>query len=146
MLTLSDSIADWLRDAQAKAANGGVTAADLQQLQRLTKQAIPRQRLLYLHARTPSISAPVIGMAQHEPTTGGSDTLQSRGAWPYETVHEAVVDGWQIVQFPNPMAPYDDRELNYVGYEFVLQKLEEMVEENHSEKNNEESKEESTHE
>jgi hypothetical protein len=25
------------------------------------------------------------------------------------------------------MAPYDDRELSYVGYEFVLQKLEEVV-------------------
>ncbi len=135
MPTLSTSITNWLHEAQAKATNGGVTAADLQQLQRIAQRATRRQRLLYLHARTPSISAPVIGMAQHEPTTDGRDTLRSVDEWPYETVHEAVVDGWQIVQFPNPMAPYDDRELNYVGYEFILQKLEEIVEENIEEDN-----------
>ena len=134
MSTLSKSITTWLQAAQAKAANGGVTTDDLLQLQRIAQKATPRQRLLYLHARTPSISAPVIGMAQHEPTPGGSDTLRSVDEWPYETVHEAVVDGWQIVQFPNPMAPYDDRELNYVGYEFILQKLEEIAEENTEEK------------
>ncbi len=135
MSILSTSVADWLREAQAKATNGGVTAEDLQRLQRIVQRATPRQRLLYLHTRTPSISAPVIGMAQHEPTPDGSDTLRSVDEWPYETVHEAVVDGWQIVQFPNPMAPYDDRELNYVGYEFVLQKLEEILKDNVKEDN-----------
>jgi len=34
---------------------------------------------------------------------------------------------FQRLGFPNLMAPYDDRELSYVGYEFVLQKMEEVV-------------------
>ena len=44
--------------------------------------------------------------------------------WPYQTVHEAIVDGWQIVQFPHLQAPFDDRDLDVVGYEFILQKME----------------------
>jgi hypothetical protein len=44
--------------------------------------------------------------------------------WPYNTVHEAIVDGWQIVQFPHHQAPFNDRDLDVVGYEFILQKME----------------------
>ena len=84
-----------------------------------------RQRLLYLHAKTPSVTAPVIGMAQHEPVPGGQDTIRTRTDWPYSTVHDAVVDGWQIVQFPVLTAPFDDKELDYVGFEFILQKMRE---------------------
>ncbi len=129
MSSLQQAIMHWLNDAEGKAAANGVTLHDLQQLQQIVQRATARQRLLYLHTRAPSITAPVIGMAQHEPVPGGSDTLRTRNVWPYETVHDALVDGWQVVHFPNLMAPYDDRELSYVGYEFVLHKLEEVVNE-----------------
>ena len=84
-----------------------------------------RQRLLYLHARTPNVFSDIIGLTQIEPTAGfrveiSADALE----WPYNTVHDALVDGWQIVQFPHLQAPFDDRELDVVGYEFILQKME----------------------
>ena len=37
---------------------------------------------------------------------------------------EAIVDGWQVVQFPHQQAPIADRDLEMVGYEFILQKME----------------------
>ncbi len=117
----------WLASAETKLANGGVKASDLQLLHQLLQTATPRQRLLYLHTKAPSITAPVIGMAQHEPVAGQKDTLRTRTTWPYETVHDAIVDGWQVIQFPNLQAPYDDRELDYVGFEFILQKMEVVV-------------------
>ena len=85
----------------------------------------PRQRLLYLHARTRSVFSDIIGLTQIEPVEGfrveiSADALD----WPYNTVHDALVDGWQIVQFPHLQAPFDDRELDVVGYEFILQKME----------------------
>ena len=40
-------------------------------------------------------------------------------------MHDAVLDGWQVVHFPQQLAPFDDREIDVLGYEFVLQKLEE---------------------
>lgn len=129
MSSLQQAVTDWLQEAKGKVPSHGVTQADLTRLQQLIGRATPRQRLLYLHTRTPSITASIIGMAQHEPVTGGADTLHTRTDWPYETVHDALVDGWQIIHFPNLLSPYDDRELSYVGYEFVLQKLEEIVNE-----------------
>ena len=129
MQPLQQAIEQWLTSAEAKTTNGGVSQTDLQQLRQLCQSAQPRQRLLYLHSKAPSFYAAVIGMAQHEPLGGHKDRLRTREDWPYQTVHEALVDGWQIVHFPNLLAPYDDRELDYVGFEFILQKIEEVTHE-----------------
>ena len=87
---------------------------------------LTRQRLLYLHATTPSLRSQVIGMALHEPVRGSKTQITTEGQeWPYATVHDAVLDGWQVVHFPNQLAPFDDREIDILGYEFILQKLEE---------------------
>jgi hypothetical protein len=84
-----------------------------------------RQRLLYLHAATPSIRSKVVGMALHEPVRGSITELNAQlQDWPYATVHDAILDEWQVVQFPVQLAPYDDREIDLLGYEFILQKLE----------------------
>jgi hypothetical protein len=84
-----------------------------------------RQRLLYLHASTPSIRSRVIGMALHEPVPGSiTEITPEEPEWPYTTVHDAVLDGWQVIHFPQQLAPFDDREIDILGYEFVLQKLE----------------------
>lgn len=124
MTLFQQTIANWLETASAKLSNGGVAAADLAQLRQLLHSATPRQRLLYLQTRAPSIDAAVIGMAQHEPVAGQKDTLRTRTDWPYATVHEAIVDGWQVIHFPQLRSPYDDRELDYIGFEFILQKME----------------------
>ena len=85
----------------------------------------PRQRLLYLHARSPSVFSDIIGYTQIEPTEGFQVEI-SGGAfeWPYATVHDALVDGWQIVQFPHLQSPFSDTDLDVIGYEFILQKME----------------------
>lgn len=88
-----------------------------------------RQRLLYLHAATPSIRSKVIGMALHEPVRGSITELSGQPQdWPYATVHEAILDEWQVVHFPNQLAPFDDREIDVLGYEFILQKMEQYDE------------------
>ena len=85
----------------------------------------PRQRLLYLHARTPSVFSDLIGYTPIEPVAGYRvEIVAEEQEWPYTTVHDAIIDGWQIVQFPHLQAPFDDSELDVVGYEFILQKLE----------------------
>ncbi len=127
MERLKDSIESWLEVAQARLENGGIKAGDLEQLKQLVAGSQARQHLLYLHVKGPSISAPVIGMAEHKPTADGKDRIQTREDWPYNSVHEAILDGWYVIHFPQQMAPFDDRELDYVGYEFVLQKTEEVI-------------------
>ncbi len=129
MSSLQQAVAAWLQQAEAKAAQQTLGTTDLQELQQLVQRAQPRQHLLYLQTKTPAINAAVIGMAHHQPTPGGSDRIYTRTEWPYATVHDAIIDGWQVIHFPQLMAPYDDRELNYVGYEFVLHKVEEIIKE-----------------
>ncbi|MAE64047.1 MAG: hypothetical protein CMJ18_07205 [Phycisphaeraceae bacterium] len=114
----------WLETARRKLEAGGLGGADLDALGRILDDAPPgcRQRLLYLHANGPSLHAKIIGMALHEPVKGGRELAGQRDEWPYDTVHDAILDGWQIVHFPQQLAPFDDREVDMIGFEFIGQK------------------------
>ncbi|MBZ0292575.1 MAG: hypothetical protein K8L99_08395 [Anaerolineae bacterium] len=127
MERLKDKIESWLAVAQSRLEDGGVTTSDLEQLKQMVAGAQAKQHLLYLHVKSPSIYSPVIGMAEHKPTPDGQDRIHTRQDWPYNNVHDAIVDGWYVIHFPQQMVPFDDRELDYVGYEFVLQKTEEVI-------------------
>ena len=88
-----------------------------------------KQRLLYLHSRTPDVFSNIIALNLVEPTKNATREITAEDPdWPYQTVHDAIVDGWQIVQFPYLQAPFDDRELDVLGYEFILQKTEKIDE------------------
>lgn len=79
-----------------------------------------RQRLLYLHAREPSVRSEVIGWAKHPSAEPDSESRER----PYGSVLAAIEDGWRAIHFPQQLAPFDDRDLDLVGYEFILEKLE----------------------
>ena len=84
-----------------------------------------RQRLLYLHGRSPNVLSEILGYTLVEPIQGYRVEITAEEPdWPYRTVHDAIVDGWQVVQFPHLQAPFDDSDLDVVGYEFILQKME----------------------
>lgn len=76
-----------------------------------------RQRLLYLHARTPSVFSDILGYTSIEPVKDYRVEISAEEIdWPYKSVHDAIVDGWQVVQFPHLQAPFDDKDLDVVGY------------------------------
>ena len=84
-----------------------------------------RQRLLYLHAVTPSIYASLVAAAVHEPVAGSVTQIDPEAAdLPWRNVHDAIVAGWRVVHFPQQRAPFDDREIDLIGHEFILEKLE----------------------
>ncbi|MSS69993.1 MAG: hypothetical protein EXS64_00740 [Candidatus Latescibacteria bacterium] len=125
-MAVVEQVEAWVARAQTKLQNGGLDAADLDELlQAVRKGRILRQRLLYLHAATPGIRSQVIGMALHEPTPGSVTQIEAEPqAWPYKTVHDAILDAWKVIHFPDQRTPFDDREIDLLGYEFILQKLE----------------------
>ena len=128
MGTIFEELEVWLTKARTKLANGAICTADLDELSQIihAKRAAMRQRLLYLHATTPSIRSQVIGMAEHEPVAESVTEITPAEAeqWPYDTVHDAILDGWQVIHFPDQRVPFDDQEIDILGYEFILQKLE----------------------
>ena len=125
MKTLSTQIEQWIHSAQEKIDNGGLCQTDLDYLSSILLSQHIRQRILYIHAVTPSIRSQLIAMSLHEPIKDQITEIDpDYGEWPYRSVHDAVLDGWQIVQFPDQRANFDDREIDILGYEFILQKLE----------------------
>lgn len=84
-----------------------------------------RQRLLYLHSGSPSIRSQVLAGALHEPVSGSVTQIDPlEPAVPYQSVFAAILDGWRVIHFPDQRAPFDDREIDIVGFEFILEKLE----------------------
>jgi len=130
MNTTRETVEQWIEQARAKASNGGVTAEDLDELRRAVQLSTAglRQRLLYLHADTPNIKSALVSFYLHEPVAGDSTQLSVTPDWPYNTVHDAMIDGWRVIHFPQQMAPFDDREIAVLGYEFILEKWEEFCE------------------
>lgn len=117
----------WLREARQKLAAGQLNEADLDALVAAADGTKPRvkQRLLYLHATTPHIGSRLTAATLHEPKDHGTSTMDPMQQDPdYNSVHEAIRDGWQVIHFPNQLAPFDDKEIDILGYEFVLQKME----------------------
>lgn len=117
----------WLSEARQKLAAGQLNDADLDALVAAVDGTKPRvkQRLLYLHATTPHIGSRLSAATLHEPVEGGTSTMDPMQQDPdYACVHDAMRDGWQVIHFPNQLAPFDDKEIDILGYEFVLQKME----------------------
>ncbi|HZP81348.1 MAG TPA: hypothetical protein VFB21_06905 [Chthonomonadaceae bacterium] len=113
--------------ARADLAADRLTAETLEALERqaLAVPGSTRQRLLYLHAASPNIRSGVIAAALHEPIPGSVTQIDPLAPeLPYNTVFDAILDGWRVIHFPDQRAPFDDREIDIVGYEFILEKLE----------------------
>jgi len=122
---IKSRIYQWITEVRQKIANGGISEADLDQLATIINQQQVRQRLLYIHASTLNIRSQVVATGYHEPVKGSVTEIDPDvDDWPYRSVHDAILDGWQVIRFPDQRTNFDDREIDVLGYEFILQKLE----------------------
>ena len=101
---------------------GTLTEQDLRQaLENIDTVAKP-QRLLYLQATNTSVTSSVEGMSivDGDGVHNGPDEPED---WPYQTVHEAILDGWRIVKFPEmTLMLVGENETYGLGCEFILEK------------------------
>ena len=103
----------------------GRNALRLESLQRIKDlvDQLPagRQDLLYLQADQTSVTSRVIGMSMF--TDGEfSDGPHDPDDWPYQTVSQAMADGWRIIKFPEMAVMLDERRTYGLGCEFILEK------------------------
>jgi hypothetical protein len=57
----------------------------------------------------------VVSAAPHEPEPSGLAAIGPT-TLPYATVHDAMIDDWYVVQFPDPRCPFDDEDIDVLGY------------------------------
>ena len=79
------------------------------------------QDLLYLQASSTSLTSPVHGMLLMEDGEIAEEIPDAED-WPYQTVLEAVRDGWRVVQFPNLALLLDESRSYGLGCEFILER------------------------
>ena len=110
----------WLDKSRKKLQAGNFTEADLQRLEMLLIE--PRQMVLYLYSKSTNMRSAIASWALYDPTVSYEPTLPSQDT-PYDSVIEAVNDGWRIVQFPRAeLYQFSDIDNTYLGYEFILEK------------------------
>ena len=80
-----------------------------------------RQDLLYLQANTSSPAAAGVGMRIIE-NGEISDGPDDPDLWPYQTVLDAMRDGWRIMKFPELALSLDESRTYGLGYEFILER------------------------
>ena len=81
-----------------------------------------RQDLLYLQVGTTSPASQVIGMTYIEAGVL-KEAPSDPNEWQYQTVLDAVQDGWRIISFPNmALLAMSDEEAYGLGFEFILER------------------------
>ena len=81
-----------------------------------------RQDVLYLQAVTTSPGAAVVGMLLIEDGELREGPPNPED-WPYQTILDAVREGWRIISFPNmALLAVDEKEFYGLGAEFILER------------------------
>ena len=87
------------------------------------------QRLLYISAETTHPHSAALSTAIYEPVAGHVSQVEpTSGGLPYASVHEAILDGWRVIQAPDPWAGIGggDGGGEVIGFQFVLEKMAEF--------------------
>ncbi len=81
------------------------------------------QDILYLHASSNSPTSKVLAMRIIEKGEI-SDGPENPDNWPYQTVLEAIRDGWSVIKFPELALSMDESRTYGLGFEFILERKE----------------------
>ena len=112
-------VEQWIESSRAKVKAGSFALPDLDQLESSLAQR--RQLVLYLSSQSTNLRSPVSAWVLYDATQPHDPQPPSHKS-PYNTVLDAIADGWRVVQFPISKL-YDYRDENdYIGYEFILEK------------------------
>ena len=131
---MSSDIKAWLEVSREKLRDGSLSNEDLRNLETLLAET--RQMVLYLYAKSTNPCSAIASWALYDPSEPqqenqlvASDTfpiapkLPSQDS-PYNSVMEAMADGWRVVQFPREeLHPFSDADNSYLGFGFILEKL-----------------------
>ena len=117
---MKSAIKKWLDNCIEKLNAGELTEADLHGIK--TALNAEKQLILYLYSKSTNLRSPLGAWALYDATAPDEPVLPSQDA-PYESVLDAIRDGWRIVQFPRPeLHNFSDVDNAYLTFEFILEK------------------------
>ncbi|MBT5876162.1 MAG: hypothetical protein HOH43_22230 [Candidatus Latescibacteria bacterium] len=115
------SVERWIAESRTKLTGTPLVEADLDQLEALIEE--PRQLIMYLTATSTNLRSGVVSWVIFDPTKKQQPELP-KDRPPYASVLDAVADGWKVTQFPViNLFDYKDLENDYVGFDFILEKM-----------------------
>ena len=100
---------------------GTLTEKGLRRIAEIADEVRAMQDILYLHAAANSPISEVLAMRIVE-SGEISDGPENPADWPYQTVLEAVRDGWSVVKFPELALMMDESRTYSLGFEFILER------------------------
>ncbi|MEE2657120.1 MAG: hypothetical protein VX733_01370 [Candidatus Latescibacterota bacterium] len=88
----------------------------------------PRQDLLILYAHSPDLHSRVVSWSRYDGAGESKHTSGDSDEPPYDSVVEAMRDGWRVIQFPQqyPAFPGMEYRTSYLRYEYILEQLKEI--------------------
>ena len=120
-LCVKSPVKEWLDECIEKHKSGELTTEDLCRVEDVLDSE--KQIILYLYSKSTNPRSPIGAWAIFDVTVPDEPALPSQDA-PYDSVLDAVHDGWRIVHFPRPeLYNFTDVENAYLSYEFILEKI-----------------------
>ena len=119
-MATSQSVKHRVQQCISALKQGELKEEDLQEVANsLSNLNSKRQDLLYVQANSTSPGAGIHGMML---VLDGRVIEPEADAWPYNSVIEAIRDGWRIIEFPNMALMVDESRTYGLGCEFILEK------------------------
>ena len=100
---------------------GTLTEKGLRRIAEVAGQVRPVQDILYLHTTVNSLNSDVLAMRIVD-NGEISDGPEDPDDWPYQSVLEAIRDGWRVVKFPELALMMDESRTYGLGFEFILER------------------------
>ena len=100
---------------------GTLTEKGLRRIAEVADEARAMQDILYLHTAANSPISEVLAMRIVE-SGEISDGPENPADWPYQSVLEAIRDGWRVVKFPELALMMDESRTYGLGFEFILER------------------------
>ena len=99
----------------------GLQEEDIQKAITLASKNGAPQSLLYIQTGTTHPHSAVMGISIYEDGKN-PDGLDEEGNMIYNSLKEALDDGWRIIKFPEMVLAMDEQNNYGLGYEFILER------------------------
>jgi hypothetical protein len=118
---MGSTIKNQVETCIAELKRGTLTEKSLRRIAEIADEVRAIQDILYLHTAANSPISEVLAMRIVE-SGEISDGPENPADWPYQSVLEAIRDGWRVVKFPELALMMDESRTYSLGFEFILER------------------------